>query len=311
MTPEPAEPAPATPAPIGLFVYNRPWHARRTVEALQRNHGAGGHDLVVFCDGARSDRDRAAVEEVRAFVRTIGGFRSVAVRERVANRGLAGSIIDGVGELLAAYGRVIVVEDDLVTSPHFLAYMDQALELYAGDEAVASIHGYIYPLDADLPETFFLRGADCWGWATWSRAWSYFEPDGAKLLAALGERRLLGEFDLHGARDLSGMLRRQIAGRNDSWAIRWHASAFLRGMVTLYPGRSLVDNIGNDASGTHSGTSSAFRVPVAIEAIRLARLPPVEDRTAAEAVARYFRASRGSGIGRWFRRLARRLHAAC
>ncbi|HEY8359058.1 MAG TPA: glycosyltransferase, partial [Ramlibacter sp.] len=229
-----------TQPPIALFVHARPAHTERTVASLLRNEGAAQSDLLVFSDAARTPEKQAAVAEVRAFIAGIRGFRSVRIVERPSNFGLAKSIIDGVSQVLAESDRVIVVEDDMVTSPHFLTYMNEALERFRDDERVISVHGYVYPVASALPEAFFLPGADCWGWATWRRGWSVFNPDGQALLDELTRRKLLRAFDFNGTHDYSGMLRDQIAGRNDSWAVRWYASAFLADKLTLYPGRSLV-----------------------------------------------------------------------
>lgn len=248
------------PAPIALFVYNRPDHTRRTVEALLENEGASESDVWVFADAAKNHRDEVAVVTVRTLVNGIRGFRSCRIIERPANFGLARSIISGVEQVLSERHRIIVIEDDIVTSPFFLRYMNEALELYERDERVASVHGYIYPVMRPLPETFFLRGADCWGWATWRSRWQLFNPDGRLLLSQLEERRLTREFDLEGAFGFTAMLKGFIKGVNNSWAIRWHASAFLADKLTLYPGRSLVVNIGNDSSGTHCGSTTTFDV---------------------------------------------------
>jgi hypothetical protein len=185
------------------------------------------------------------------------------------------------------HGRVIVVEDDLVTSPYFLKYMNDGLELYKSVEEVASIHGYIYPVQADLPETFFLKGADCWGWATWKRAWQGFNPDGAALLRALETRHLTTEFDFNGSTGYTQMLKDQIAGKNNSWAIRWYASAFLNNQLTLYPGTSLVQNIGHDGSGEHCGKSSSFDVTLRDSPLRLRQLPTIENRAARREIEIY------------------------
>lgn len=239
-------------SPIILFVYNRPEHTRQTVDALRANNLAGDSELFIYSDGPKSPSDAGKVQEVRGYIKTVSGFRSVNIIERKENVGLAKSIISGVTETVNKYGRVIVLEDDLVTSPYFLQYMNDGLNTYENDERVASIHGFVYPVKEALPETFFLRGADCWGWATWERAWNRFEPDGAKLLGELKEKNLVSTFNFDDTRGFSAMLERQIAGTNDSWAIRWHASAYLANMLTLYPGRTLVDNMGQ-AGGTHKG----------------------------------------------------------
>lgn len=262
-----------TLAPIALFTYNRLEHTRRTLAALLANDLARDSELFIFSDGAKSVEGRGAVDELRAYLRTVRGFAAITIVEQPSNLGLARSIISGVTEMCARFGRVIVLEDDLVTSPSFLTYMNQALGLYADDARVASIHGYCYPAPPGaLPETFFLRGADCWGWATWRRAWEHFNPDGAALLAQLEQRSLSFEFDVDGAYPYTQMLRNQIAGKLDSWAIRWHASCFLADRLTLYPGRTLVENIGQDGSGTHCDASDVFTATRSGEPVTVARI---------------------------------------
>lgn len=244
--------------PIVLFVYSRLWHTRSTIEALLNNPGVELTDLIIFSDAARTVDKQVGVEEVRAYLKNITGFRSITINYRPYNFGLARSIIEGVTEVLKEYDAVIVLEDDLVTSPYFLKYMNEALSKYADDDRVISIHGYVYPVNQSLPETFFLRGADCWGWATWRRGWALFNPDGQYLLNELKRRKLISMFDFNGAYSFSKMLKAQINGSNDSWAVRWHASAFLADKFTLYPGRSLVHNIGHDGSGTHCGYDVSY-----------------------------------------------------
>jgi hypothetical protein len=180
----------------------------------------------------------------------------------------------------------------MMLSHNFLHYMNDALDLYANDENVASIHGYCYPVNGVLPETFFLRGADCWGWATWRRAWQHFRPDGSTLLAELESRGLVYEFDMDSQYGFTQMLRDQIAGRNNSWAIRWHASCFLDGRLTLYPGRSLVHNIGNDGSGTHSKHTNIYEQTLSNVPIALTRLPTIESQEGRVAFVRYFKSVR-------------------
>ena len=299
--------ATTAPAPIALFAYNRPLHTKETVEALRRNLLAAGSDLYVFADGPKAGKTDPRIAEVRAYMRTIEGFNSVRVFERAENAGLAKSIIDGVTRVCSEHGRVIVLEDDLVTSPWFLQYMNEALAKYEQAHRVASIHGYCFPTQQPLPETFFLRGADCWGWATWRRAWKDFEVDGAKLLQTLIDRGLERAFDLDGAYGFTQMLRHQIAGLNDSWAIRWHASCFLQDKLTLYPGRSLVRNIGTDSSGTHSVDTADFTSSLAAAPIRVERIALEPSESGRAAFAQFLRGTRGGRFGRMFGPLIRRL----
>jgi hypothetical protein len=292
-------------APIALFAYRRPDHLRRVIRSLQANGEAASSPLFVFSDGPKAESEIAPVSEVRRVAAGAAGFADLRIIARDRNAGLANSIIEGVTRVLAEFGRVIVVEDDLVVSTQFLRYMNDALDLYAPDDEVASIHGYAYPVRSPLPETYFLRGADCWGWATWSRAWQHFESDGRRLLAALEERRLTGEFDLSGAYPYTRMLSDQIAGRNDSWAIRWHASTFLRGMLTLHPGRSLVQNLGHDSSGTHSTSTGHFATELTTQPARVERIPACESAEARRAVEKFLRSTWVANGGTWKARLRR------
>lgn len=236
-------------APILLFVYSRPNHTMRTIEALLKNPEAELSDLYIYSDASKDEAMLNSVQEVRAYIKQVRGFKSVTIIEREKNWGLANSIIDGVTRTLSQFDRVIVLEDDIVTNPNFLRYMNNALIQYDRDERVACIHGFVFPIP-NLPETFFLKGTDCWGWATWARAWKIFNPNGSELLTQLERRGLESEFNFNDRYPNIQMLKDQIAGKNSSWAVRWHASAFLKEKLCLYPGKTLVKNIGFDI-GTH------------------------------------------------------------
>ena len=237
-------------APIVLFVYNRVNHTKRTIEALKRNELANQSEIFIYSDGEKNEYDMEKVKLVRGYINNIDGFKNITIIEREKNLGLAESIIDGVTKIVNLYGNIIVLEDDLVTSPYFLLYMNKALTMYKNNSEIASIHGYIYPIEG-LPETFFIKGADCWGWATWRDSWSIFESDGKKLLNKLKNRNLQSEADFNNSYGYTKMLKNQISGRNNSWAVRWYMSAFLEDMLSLYPGKSYVQNIGHDAEATH------------------------------------------------------------
>jgi hypothetical protein len=280
------------PAPVALFAYMRPDHLAVTVSSLASNPIAYQTHLTVFCDAAKKPEHQSGVNAVRRFVATIQGFASVTVVEREHNFGLAASIIDGVTRIVTEFGRVIVLEDDLIVSPHFLTYMNHGLDRFANDERVVSVHGYVYPVKQALPEAFFLRGADCWGWATWRRGWALFNPDGQALLDELKRRNLIKAFDFNGTYGYSHMLKSQIKGTNDSWAIRWYASAFLADKLTLYPGRSLVHNIGNDGSGTHCGINSTNDVVLSNSLINLTGIEVKHSELGFSAFELFFRHSK-------------------
>lgn len=285
-------------APIALFVYNRPWHTEKALLALEKNGLAAESDLIIYSDAAKSQEQERAVSQVRKTVQAAKGFKRVEIIKHRENRGIAGSIISGVSEVIDRRGRVIVLEDDLVSSPYFLQYMNKALDFYENEERVISIHGYFYPIQADLPETFFLRGADCWGWATWRRGWDQFERDGRKLLAELRERKLSKAFDYDGAYGYTKMLKDQVRGKIDSWAVRWHASAFLRERLTLYPARSLIRNNALDSGGVHCRNLKRLDTEPAVRPVHVGRIPVRENMEVRERVKGFLRSMRPSLLER-------------
>jgi hypothetical protein len=278
-------------APVCVFVHRRVEHLSSTIEALRKNELASDSELIIFSDAAKIKSQEQEVQRVRDYIRGISGFAKITIVEHETNQGLSRSIIDGVSKVVAAHGRVIVLEDDLVTAPYFLKFMNEGLNRYSEDLRVASIHGYVYPVSGQLPETFFIRGADCWGWATWSRAWSLFDCDGARLLSQLRALKLTEEFDLGGFAPYSAYLEDFICGKNDSWAVRWHASAYLSGMLTLYPGESLVHNTGNDGSGTHGLNKRFYDGALAARPIAVNAIPVCENDTARALFSEFWRRS--------------------
>lgn len=251
-----------TPAPIALFVYNRPDHVFRTISALQGNPLARKSPLYVFSDGPNDSQDIAGVADVRRFVKSVTGFDKVLIRHRPKNLGLARSIIAGVTELSAAYGRVIVLEDDLVVAPGFLAFMNQALNRYENEPRVMQISGYMFPVGQPerLGETFFSRVPTSWGWATWARSWERLNLDSATMLEGLQFPDRREAFNLNGAYPYFEHLIQQAEGKLDVWGVRWYASMFIAGGLCLYPGQSLVQNIGMDGTGVHRHRLSHFDV---------------------------------------------------
>ncbi len=281
------------PAPVALFAYKRDSHFFQAISALSKCSLAEESDLFIFCDGPRDSESLEGTERVRRLAHRVSGFKTVVVTERGENRGLSSSVISGVEEVLRSNDSVIVLEDDMVVSPGFLRYMNDGLVMYKEHSEVVSIHGYCYPTESALPAYFFLRGADCWGWATWRRGWEVFNPDGSALLSELRKTGQCYDFDFGGTFPFTRMLEEQVAGRNDSWAIRWYASAFLKKKLTLYPGKSLVQNIGLDSSGTHCGTSMAYDVDIVGECVELTAIPVKESARARVVFAEYFRRKSG------------------
>ena len=167
-------------APIVMFTYNRLEHTQKTIAALKENIYAEDSELYVFSDGEKNEAVKESVDKVRAFLHQVDGFKMISIIERERNLGLAENIMSGVTDILNKHGKIIVLEDDMVTSKYFLKYMNDALNIYEDNKDVIEISGYMYPISNkdDLPQTWFLyKYADCWGWATWKDRWDLFERD--------------------------------------------------------------------------------------------------------------------------------------
>ncbi|GAB2696045.1 glycosyltransferase [Mucilaginibacter koreensis] len=249
-------------APIALFVYNRPDHTRRTLNYLQQNVLAENSRLFIFSDAAKTDADESKVAQTRQVAAEVNGFKSVKVIKREQNMGLANSIIAGVTQLVKEYGKVIVFEDDLLSSPYTLQYFNEALVRYADKNKVMHIGAYMYDLKTPgLPQTFFYRAATSWGWATWDRAWAHFNPDINHLMRQFDSAKI-HQFSIERKMNFWKQMQDFKAGKNNSWAIRWYASVFLQGGLTLNPSKSLIQNIGHDGSGTHSNNEDIYQVHI-------------------------------------------------
>lgn len=277
-------------APIVLFCYKRTDVLKQTVKALLKNNEAKESNLFIFSDGYKDENDKKDVENVRKYIRKIKGFKNIEIIEAPTNLGLAASIINGVSKIINEYGKIIVVEDDILTSKYFLKYMNEALDLYENVENCSSITSYGFWIN-NMPETYFLRRFDCWGWATWKRSWDLFEKDGSKLLNQIKEQGREYEFDCEGTEQFVKMLEDQISGKNNSWAIRMYASQFLHNKLQLHPGISLSRNIGFGKLATHCKyyfKDGRTDVPLLKKPLNLQKIAPKEDPIALKKCLEYF-----------------------
>lgn len=254
-------------APVVLFVYNRLDHTMNVIESLARNVMADETDLYVFSDAAKTEKGLEKVEEVRKYIRKTdwrSSFRKVTVVEATQNKGLAKSIIGGVTEILEGYGKVIVVEDDLVLSPYFLKYMNGALDYYKDVQDVWSISGYSFPMKSlkNYPHDVFYSYRGCsWGWATWLDRWVKTDWEVKDYPRLIANKEWQKRFNRGGA-DLTGMLEMQMEGKINSWAIRWVFAQSNLDMYTVYPKKSYILNDGCDGSGTHVGDTREYSTDI-------------------------------------------------
>ena len=282
-------------APIVIFTYNRPIHTRETIDALLKNQFADESDLIFYSDAPKNEEAKKGVLETRQYIHSITGFKSIRVIERDKNFGLANNIIDGVTSVVNEFGKIIVLEDDLLLSPYFLKFMNEALNKYENDDSVVSVHGFFYPIKENVPENFFLKHTDSLGWGTWKSEWEIFDSDGVNLLNKLKTQNLINDFNFNSSYNFIKMLKKQISGQNNSWAIRWYASAFLAGKLSLFPNKSLVFHNGNDYLGTNCDNSEDWLdVELSDKEIQLIDIPVQENFDVRAVYERFFRTIKGS-----------------
>ncbi len=288
-----------TLAPIIVFCYNRPWHVEQTLESLSRNELADQSTLYIYCDGPKADASEEMLQkitEVRQVVRKRQWCKEVHVVEHEENVGLKKNIVGAVTEIVNQYGRVITMEDDIITSKGYLRFMNDALEMYKDDEQVMHISGYMWPHRCKLPDTFFYEvpypGG---GWATWQRAWQHYTDDTKPLYDYWCTR--WDEFNKFGGDYLQLQLEKNYRGTMKTWFIKWHAVMLMRGALTLYPGHSLTNNIGFDEQATNCYTTDKFDV-VPVDYVKVERIPIKENKRAAREIYAFYQ-------GRWYNKRRR------
>ena len=293
-------------APIVLFVFARPDHTQRTINSLAANLLAKESDLIIYADAARNEVDLVNVNAVRGLIQTIKGFRSITIIERKSNYGLSKNIIEGVTEVCDRYGKAIVVEDDIVTSPYFLSYMNEALDKYKDAPDVWHISGWNYPLNVEnIGSSFFCRVMNCWGWAVWADRWKYFNKNPKELISTWNKSKI-DQFNLNGTNDFWQQVVKNHAGTLDTWAIFWYATIFEYEGLCLYPCQSFVWNIGNDGSGQNCTKNDLYSIDVLAE--RIPEFPEVyeESQIALQGIKLFYNNLPnlyGRKIVRWIRKI--------
>ena len=247
-------------APICLFTYNRLEETKQTVEALKNNFLAKQSELFIFSDGPKYIDNTLEVDSVRAFVKTISGFKKITINESIKNMGLASSIINGVSKVIKTYDSVIVLEDDLITSANFLNFMNQALTYYKQHSNIFSVSGYtmdINGLDKINKDFYFGCRASSWGWGTWRRQWNSVDWGVSNYKNFITNKTLIRRFN-RGGSDMTKMLKAQMTGKIDSWAIRFCFQQFIDEKASLFPKISKVQSIGFSKKATHTFGAKKF-----------------------------------------------------
>ncbi|PXV64134.1 glycosyl transferase family 2 [Dysgonomonas alginatilytica] len=282
-----------TLAPIVLFVYNRPKHTEQTLIALMKNDLSKDSILYIYADGPKADAsedDLKKIAEVRALIKSQQWCGEVHIIESDRNKGLADSIVKGVTETVDKYGKVIVVEDDIETSVGFLTYMNDALNLHENNEKIMSVAGFMFPIDSEgLPHTFCFDAGTCWGWATWKRAWKYFDVDIERIYNRLENENVdWRKFNALQGTSYQEQLMYNVRGTLKTWAVKWQAAIYLNKGTALHPRQSLVKNLGFDGSGMNCDDNEVYRNMLIADYIKVEPLKNMYSKEAHKRLKEYF-----------------------
>jgi len=281
-------------APVALFAFNRPEHTRKTLAAIASNSLASATDLFVFVDGPRTEEDIAKIREVCAIAGAVKSFRSLTIIRQDVNKGLAQSIIEGINRVLEEHDRIIVLEDDIVTSPAFLNYMNNSLSRFEGEKKVWHICGYNEPTGGrDTRKTSFSRLMNCWGWGTWRDRWQHFEKNPKKLLTEFTPN-MIDRFDLEIGEKFWFQVLANADGRMNTWAIFWYAAIFKRDGLCLNPQVTFVTNIGFDGSGMNCNIDEIRNKRRSLNRSQVVEYPKAlkEDEKEFERLKKFYQAKR-------------------
>ena len=260
----------------------------------------------MFCDGPKNEansKTHEAIKQVRALVKSKSWCKTVTVYESESNKGLANSIVEGVTQIVNQFGKIIVLEDDIVTARGFLRYMNEALDLYEHEDNVMHIGSYLPYTNSykKLPETFLSRFMSCWGWATWKSSWQRANFDTRELYEQLNNPKVRYDFNLEGVLNFHEQLENNINGSIHTWAIKWFASIFLCNGLCLYPSHSLTKNIGFDGTGENCNLLDVKEREGVRDFIKVTKIKIEESSLGKRYLKRYYRYGNDSGFEKRFK----------
>jgi acetyltransferase-like isoleucine patch superfamily enzyme len=304
-------------APIVLFVYNRPWHTHQTLKALAKNELADQSTLYIFCDGPKpnsTEKELQNIAQTREIIKNKLWCNKINIIESKYNKGLANSIVTGVTEIINKYGKIIVLEDDIRAEKGFLTYMNQMLNIYADNNKVMQINGYMYPTKSKIKESSLsLKVMACWGWATWDRAWKYYNDNSKELRKNLEKSaKQINKFNIEGHAHFYEQLLLNSKGELKTWAVKWYASWLFHGGTSIFPSKSLVKNIGHDGSGENCNSNNIYNTEIT-NTLKAERVRISENKTVRHEVDVFFKENfnikpkQKSTLIAKFKNLARRL----
>jgi len=277
-------------SPIAIATYSRLDHLTKTINALRRNTLAAKSELYIFSDGPKKG-DEEIVSKLRKYLYTIDGFKKVHIIERNTNN-LIDNICNGVNQLLIKYEKFIFLEDDIVTAPGFLQFMNDGLETYKDNKNIFSICSYTPNINIDLnnSDNFLMQRLSCWGFAIWKDRYEQIQPiEENNYLNFLNDKEKILRTEKYMGSDLLNWFKTEINGSLDGWDSKASFLCIEKNYYCVYPRKSLSLNIGHDGSGLHNGVSDKFNVELWQKEVNF-ELPKIisEDKNITSKIASFY-----------------------
>lgn len=238
--------------PVVFFVFKRYESTEQFLEIIK---SSGVKKIYVFADGPRTAVEKLETDRVRNIIKEFAKNNSdiqFILEFAAKNLGLKKNIIAGLSQVFAQEPSAIILEDDCLPALDFFRFTSEMLSKYKDDRRVMSINGT--SVGGSFPYSYdFTKYAQCWGWATWARAWKLYDPtltgfdtqSWSQLVQALNLSWLLRLY--FGA--MLGLIKK---GWVSTWDFQWSYAHFVNHGLAISPFGNLVTNIGFGSAATNT-----------------------------------------------------------
>lgn len=246
--------------PVVFMIFNRPDTTKVVFEAIR---AARPPKLLVIADGPRDDKpgEWYKCEATRQIIDGVDWECEVLKNYSETNLGCARRVSSGLDWVFENVEEAIILEDDCVPHQTFFRFCEELLERYRNDSRIMVVSGnnFQFGRRRNSDSYYFSRYNHCWGWATWKRAWRYFDFE-MKLWPEIRDQGWLNDIllDSVSVDYWTQIFEFVYNGCIDSWAYRWTFSCWIQNGLSILPNVNLVSNIGFSDEATHTTGKSTY-----------------------------------------------------
>ncbi len=258
--------------PVAFIIFNRPDTTAKVFEAIRQ---AKPQKLFVIADGARADRTHEIEKcvQTRAIINQVDWECEVIKNYSDVNLGCARRVSSGLNWVFEQVEEAIILEDDCLPHVTFFRFCEELLERYRYDQRIASISGQNVQFErkANEYDYYFSRYNHIWGWATWKRAWQYYDFD-MKLWSEIKQKDFLRDVlgDEKSIRIWTKVFQNMYdSNKYNTWDFQWQFACWVNNSLGIISNINLVSNIGFGADSTHTSNSKNQYSSIPVKAVNL------------------------------------------